>query len=55
LSVHPVSFEDELESYLKTLKGNGEWKEEDGWMVKRDFYGNPINVYNLRDKSFLMP
>jgi hypothetical protein len=39
---------------LKKAKEN-DWKEEDGWMVKRDIYGNVRSVYNLRDTSFLMP
>jgi hypothetical protein len=39
---------------LKKAKEN-DWKEEDGWMVKRDIYGNVRGVYNLRDTSFLMP
>jgi hypothetical protein len=54
-SVNPVPSKDELESYLETLKENGGWKEEDGWMVKRDMYGDVRDLRKLRDKSFLMP
>jgi hypothetical protein len=34
-----------IERYLETLKENGGWREEDGWMVKRDMYGDVREVY----------
>jgi hypothetical protein len=47
-SVDPVSSENTVESMLKKAKEN-DWKEEDGWMVKRDMYGNVRDVYKLRE------
>jgi hypothetical protein len=44
-SVNPVSSKDKLEIYLETLKDNGGWREEDGWMVKRDMYGDVRDLH----------
>lgn len=43
-SVDPVSSENTVESMLRKAKEN-DWKEEDGWMVKRNMYGDVIDVY----------
>jgi hypothetical protein len=42
-SVHPVSSGDE-----GSVEKDG-WIEEDGWMVKRDMYGNVMDVYRLHE------